>query len=372
MRSRSLFRALPGLLIVLAALVWALPIRAGDLLLDMLDVGQGDSLLLRSPDGKVILVDAGDGHVDVTAELRARGVDHLDLVVVTHAHDDHLGGMEAVIRAFPVGVFMDSGVPHTSQVYTNLMAAVEALDLPYQAAEQGQHIRFGAEVAVDVLWPGRVKLHGTRSDLNANSVVLRVEHGNDCMLLTGDSEEETEVRMEIRGLEPCGLLKVAHHGSNYSSTDHFLIKVKPGIGLISVGESNRYNHPGVDTLGRLEAHGVAPYRTDLDGALRVISSGHGMRVQKGIVSVALGAVAPPAVEARQVESERLREAAPATPRFVASRNSEVFHAPGCEWAAKIKPANLVTYDSYDDAIADGRRPAGCCHPQPGDHQDSEP
>jgi beta-lactamase superfamily II metal-dependent hydrolase len=299
-------------------------------------------------------------------------VDHLDLVVVTHAHDDHLGGMEAVIRAFPVGVFMDSGVPHTSQVYTNLMAAVESLGLAYQPAEQGQHIRFGAEAGIDVLWPGKIKLHGTRSDLNANSVVLRVEHGRDCMLLTGDAEEETEVRLEVRGLSPCSLLKVAHHGSNYSSTDHFLNKVKPSIALLSVGVNNRYNHPGEETLGRLTAHGASIYRADLDGALRVISTGQGMRVQRGIVSVAQSAVSPPGVEARQIQAEQQREVVSAGPRFVASRNSEVFHTPDCEWAGKIKPENLVTYDTWEDATIDGRRPAHCCNPQPDGDHDSAP
>lgn len=363
---RSFFRALVRPLLLLTVLVAALPATAGELLLDMLDVGQGDSLLLRSPDGKVILIDAGDGHVDVSQQLLSRGVDHLDLVVVSHAHDDHLGGMEAVIRAFPVGVFMDSGVPHTSQVYTNLMAAVESLGLAYQPAEAGQHIRFGSEASIDVLWPAKIKLHGTRSDLNANSVVLRVEHGDDCMLLTGDSEEETEVRVEMRGLQPCGVLKVAHHGSNYSSTDHFLGKAKPGIALISVGEHNRYNHPGEDTLRRLTARDIRVYRTDLDGALRVVSSGHGMQVLTGIVSVAAGSVAPPAGEARQVEAQQQRDAAPAGPRYVASRNSDVFHEPDCEWARKISPANLVTYQSYEEAIADGRRPARCCNPQPDD------
>lgn len=366
------FSGLARLLAVLCSLLLSLPALGGEVLVDMLDVGQGDAILLRSPEGKAVLIDAGDGRTDIVAELQGRGVSQLDLVVVTHGHSDHLGGMEDVIRAMPVGVFMDSGVPHTSQVYQSVMQAVEESGLAYAEAEAGQRIQFGQEATIEVLWPAKTKLRGTRSDLNANSVVLRLVHGENCFLFVGDAEEETEVRLQVRGLEQCSVIKVAHHGSNHSTTDRYLSKLKPTIALISVGDHNRYNHPGEECLRRLERHGVAVYRTDQSGAIRVVSTGRSLEVQEGIVTIQAGAVAPPRVQAATDEGPADHESdsygTPGDKTFVASKKSEVFHEPGCEWAQKINPDNLVTYDSYQAAVDDGRRPARCCNPTPDSDQ----
>jgi competence protein ComEC len=361
MRPRLPSPGLTGFLACLVALLTVLPARAGQLLVDIIDVGQGDAILLRSPEGKSVLIDSGTGRTDMVAELQGRGVRQIDLAVGTHPHADHIGGMEEVLRAMPVGVYMDNGVPHTSQLYNDLMATIEELSVPYMEAEAGQHIAFGEEATIDVLWPTKSKLRGTRSDLNANSVVLRLEHGDNCFLFVGDAEEETEVRLQVRGLESCQVLKVAHHGSDHSSTDRFLAKLQPEIALISVGEHNRYNHPGEETLRRLERHEVKVHRTDQGGALRVISDGKSLTVLEGIATVASSRVAPPEAQAQQDQDESAPDyegdsygTAPGT--YVASKKSEVFHS----------PQNLIEYDSYEAAVESGRRPARCCNPTP-DH-----
>jgi len=335
--------------------------------LDVLDVGQGDAFLLRSPEGKSVLIDAGTGRTDIAAELRGRGVEQIDMVVATHPHQDHIGGMEAVLRSMPVGVYLDNGVVHTTQTYENLMKAVTELGLAYQQAEAGQHIKFGKEATIDVLWPGQVKLRGTRSDLNANSIVLRVEHEQNCFLFTGDSEEETETRVMMRGLQPCGVLKVAHHGGNHSTGDRFLSKAQPEIALISVGESNRYGHPGDETLRRLARRKVVVYRTDESGALQVLSTERGIEVLEGIINVESSHVPPPTAYAEQLEeaqADHENDDPGLTFRYVASKKSAVFHSPDCEWAQKISDHNLVGYETYAEAIEDGKRPAGCCNPKP--------
>ncbi len=372
---------LPGLLAVLCALLLALPAHAGQLLVDVIDVGQGDAVLLRSPEGKTVLIDAGTGRSDMVAELQGRGVTQIDLAVASHPHADHIGGMEDVLRAMPVGVYMDNGVPHTSKLYTDLMVAVEELAVPYMEAEAGQHIAFGDEASIDILWPTKTKLRGTRSDLNANSVVLRLNHGENCFLFVGDAEEETEVRLQVRGLEQCSVLKGAHHGSNHSSLDRFLSRVQPTVALISVGEHNRYNHPGEETLRRLDRHGAQVHRTDTQGALRVISNGHTVKVMDGIATVATSLVTPPSVEAQTQLAQTLAEqvgeegtpdyeddayGADTGPSFVASKKSEVFHNPDCEWAQKISPKNKMEFDSYKDAVLAGKRPAHCCNPKSED------
>ena len=379
MPPRPLLSGLPGLAVLLCALLVVLPARAGQLLVDVIDVGQGDAVLLRSPEGKTVLIDAGTGRTDMVAELQGRGVTQLDLAVATHPHADHIGDMEDVLRAMPVGVYMDNGVPHTSNLYTDLMATVEELGVPYMEAEAGQHIQFGEEAAIDVLWPTKTKLRGTRSDLNANSVVLRLTHGDNCFLFVGDAEEETEVRLQVRGLEQCAVLKVAHHGSNHSSMDRFLGKLQPSVALISVGEHNRYNHPGEETLRRLERHGAEVHRTDTQGALRIISDGHTLQVLDGIATVTASRIAPPSAESMAELAEtmaRTTDEGPAdyeadnygtpTTYYLASKKSEVFHNPDCEWAGKISGANLIRFDSYEEAEASGRRPARCCNPSPDD------
>jgi competence protein ComEC len=363
----STLRGLSRLLVSVCALLVAVPAHAGQLLVDVIDVGQGDAVLLRSPDGKTVLIDSGTGRTDMAAELQGRGVHQIDLAISTHPHADHIGGMEDLLRGMPVGVYMDNGVPHTSQLYTELMAAVEELGLSYMEAEAGQRIQFGEEATIDVLWPPKAKLRGTRSDLNANSVVLELTHGENCFLFVGDAEEETEVRLLVRGLEQCDVLKVAHHGSDHSSTERFLGKLQAGTALISVGEHNRYNHPGEDCLRRLESNGARVYRTDQQGALRVISDGTDLQVLEGIVTVQSSIVAPPAVSSHLPQAPPKPEAY-AGPAFVASKKSEVFHRPDCEWAQKISSANLTTYDSYDEAEQDGKRPARCCNPTPEDER----
>jgi len=132
---------------------------------------------------------------------------------------------------------------------------------------------------LEVLFPNGVKLTNTRSDLNSNSVVMRLTHQGHCMLFTGDSEEPTEHALLSAGVGQCDVLKVAHHGSRHSSTTSFLEAVKPRFAVISLGVGNRYHHPGMETLQRLQAVGAEIHRTDLEGQLTILSSEKGLTVK---------------------------------------------------------------------------------------------
>jgi competence protein ComEC len=266
-------------LAVLPLLLFSLQAYAGTLEVHMLDVGQGDAILLRTPAGKTVLVDAGVLKGQPIAQLKALGVTHLDLVVASHPHADHIGGMPAVLQAFTVGQYTDSGQPHSTDNYQQTMTLIEEKGIPWKAAQVGQTYNLDDGIKIEVLHPGMTFLTNTRSDLNSNSVVLRVTHGQDCMLFVGDAEAETESALLQRGLSQCSLLKVAHHGSNHSSTDAFLDAVEPEYALVSVGADNRYGHPGAETVRRLESRGTEVHRTDLEGALRVESTGKGMSIQ---------------------------------------------------------------------------------------------
>ena len=257
-------------------------VEAGTMTVHMLDVGQGDSLLLEMPTGEHVLIDAGLRGSDVAQTLELLGVDDLDLVFTTHPHADHMGGMRDVVLRFPIELYVDSGMPHTTQTYNQLMEAVHARKLDYQPARRGQVFEYDG-VTIEVLWPGETYLTGTRSDLNSNSVVLRVDHGEDCFLFTGDAEIPTEDAL-VRGgrVQECEVLKVAHHGSHHSSGDSFLRAVEPEIALISCGVGNRYKHPGLETteaLGRMDA---VIYRTDMSGHVTLESSGKGVTVVEGL------------------------------------------------------------------------------------------
>lgn len=355
--------------LLLALLSWATAF-GGTLTVDVLDIGQGDAILVRTPAGKSVLIDAGDGKIDVAPLLRERGVEQLDLVVGTHPHADHIGGMQEVVEALPVRNYTDNGLPHTTQTYDKLMAAIEAREIPYRAAQDGQVYDLDDGARLDVLFPAEAPLQNTRSDLNANSVVIRLTHQGHCMLLVGDAEAPTEDALVTRGLGPCEVLKVAHHGSNHSSTPRFLDAVKPRYALVSVGEGNRYGHPGEETMERLHAAGVTVYRTDLGGTITVLSSEDGLEIRTAREGAApLVAVAPDAPpEARaasapaDLELAATDEMPAAACPFPGSARSEVFHEAGCGNARKIAPSNLVCYASAEAARAADRRPAGCCKP----------
>jgi competence protein ComEC len=255
-----------GLLLTLAAL-------AGELKVHVLDVGQGDAILIEAPGDKNVLIDAGTGKSGVTDQLKRMGIDSLNLAVSTHPHADHIGGMAEVLKTLDVGMYMDNGMSHTTMTYSRTMQALEKREVQYRAAVAGRTINVGPEVKLTILHPRQTQLRGTRSDLNSNSVVVRLDHGRVCMLLTGDAEDPTERDLMNRGLSQCDVLKVAHHGSEHSTSDLFLRAVKPQVALISSGNGNRYGHPDPHALARLESAGVKVHRTDLEGTLTVTSNG---------------------------------------------------------------------------------------------------
>ena len=249
----------------------------GTLQVEVLDVGQGDSILITSPAGKTVLIDGGTGRRSVMRALENRQITSIDLMVNTHAHADHIGGLDEVIEALPVRAYVDSGMPHTTETYRRVLDLVERKGVPYKAVRAGQMFRLDDGISIEVLAPEDPLLTGTRSDLNSNSVIMRLQHKKVCFLLMGDAELETEHRVMERGLEPCEVLKVAHHGSRYASSKKFLEVVQPEWAAISAGRNNRYKHPAPEALRRLERAGATVLRTDLHG--RVLFESNGRKVE---------------------------------------------------------------------------------------------
>lgn len=223
-----------------------------------LDVGQGDAVVIRSPEGKVALVDAGRD-ADILALLRRHGIDSIDIAIASHAHADHIGGMESVIRSLPVRYYMDNGFAHTTSTYLNLMQTLRASGITYLEAT-ARTISLGS-VELTVLPPPDWGV----SDQNNGSIGLVVRYGDFKALLTGDSEAgELDYFMSL-GVPDVMLLKAPHHGSRDAVTPAWLSATKPEVVVISCGLNNRYGHPHPWALRYYESVASEVYRTDLDG-----------------------------------------------------------------------------------------------------------
>jgi competence protein ComEC len=249
----------------------------------MLDIGQGDSILIITPEKKVVLVDAGivKAGDKVIETLEKYGISQIDLMVATHPHADHIGGMPKVLKAVSVKAFLDSGQEHPTATYEKLLTTVKEEIGKLTIARAGQNFELDSGVKIKILGPSKPLLEKVSGSIeNANSVIMMLSYGDFRMLFTGDSEDETEERLLEKNFDlKAQVLKVAHHGSQYASSDEFLEKVSPEVALISCGEDNNYGHPSPPTLEKFKKAKVKVYRTDLQGEVTVISDGKNYQVK---------------------------------------------------------------------------------------------
>ena len=276
-RPRSLGGLLFALLVLAAGYLWnayfaeQMPPQEGELSLVVLDVGQGDSLLLCS-EGKWALVDAGtpESAPVVLKALKDSGVSSLELAVATHPHADHIGGMAAVLDACPPGEFWMPDAVHTSAAYENMLDAVERSGADAVLAQTGDTFALGS-ARITVLSPGGDAPYA--GSLNNMSLVLLCEGGGVRLLLTGDAELPVEQALLQNGLPQADVLKAGHHGSSTSSSRAFLQAVRPRYAVISCAAGNSYGHPHRETLEAFADMGVQVLRTDTQGSILLNASG---------------------------------------------------------------------------------------------------
>lgn len=245
-----------------------------------INVGQADASFIQfSADGETynILIDAGDWNRNDTVNyLQHLGISHIDLVIGTHPHADHIGQMDAVIESFSVDEVWMSGDQATSQVFDRVLTAIDQNDVGYHEPRAGETYDLGP-LQIDVVHPASVN-----GDLNNGSIVTKLVYGNIAFLFTGDAEKEAESSMLSRGENiRAEILKVGHHGSETSSTQAFVEAVNPEVAIISASENNQYGHPSKTVVDRYKNFGVDLYATKDHGTIIVETDGSSYNVTTG-------------------------------------------------------------------------------------------
>lgn len=289
------------------------PASGGELRVHILDVGpvNGDSILIISPSGTTVLLDAGDtGKGKIVLEaLKRYNVQQLDYFIATHPHPDHIGAADEVMKGTKVLNVIDNGLeptfpasaarakptptpspkpgakrppdrrPASLKFFDEYKEAMQQSGARYEKAEPGTKLELGGGARLTLLGPippsfTKEQMKTGGNEPNANSVVARLDYGSFSMLLTGDAEEQSEHRLLTKDLDlQADIIKIAHHGSKYASSAAFLERVKPKAAIISCGEWNRYGHPAQVVLDRLKAANVKVSRTDLEGEITITTKG---------------------------------------------------------------------------------------------------
>ncbi len=308
-----------------------------------IDVGQALSVLVEC-DGQYMLYDGGnvdDGSL-IVSYLQSQGVEQLEYVFCSHAHEDHVGGLAAALAYFPAYHVYSPVTEASTKCFKDFVKYTQQQGLQVEVPAVGTTWPLGS-ASVTMLGPV-----AQYSDTNDTSIVLRIEYGSTSFLLTGDMEKTAETDLVNSGVNlRADVLQVGHHGSSTSTGYLFLNSVLPEMAVISCGVNNKYGHPHEETLSILRDAGVDVYRTDLQGTITIGSDGQNYTV--GTEHFAEDAQLNPTDPAASSTAQQA---------YIGNVNSKKFHLPSCSNLPAEK--NQILFSSYDEAVEAGYTPCSSC------------
>jgi competence protein ComEC len=244
---------------------------SGELEVIFLDVGQGDASLIKTPFGHNILIDGGPKR-DIINELAHElpwWDKKIDLMILTHPHDDHVSGLIPVLENYDIKRVLYSGVSHTAPAYLEWLDLIRKKKIPLTIVDRPQTINFGDSCELALLYPRKDLMNKSAVNLNNTSLVAELDCSDLSVLFMGDAETELENELlAVNTLKDIDIIKIGHHGSETSSGQEFLDAVNPEFAVISAGKDNKFNHPSLRVLKRLERLEIEVLRTDLSGTIR--------------------------------------------------------------------------------------------------------
>lgn len=269
-------------LVAVVAWMGAISTPDGRLHLVFFDIGQGDGIFIQTPGGQQAVIDGGPSPAAMADAVGRRMPfwdRSIDLVIMTHADEDHLGGLIPILKRYHIDHAVEPGYPHRSAPYIQWRDLLHERDIDTHFARAGMRIHLGDGVWLEVLNPPQPLLQGTGADDNNNGVVARLTYDETSFLLTADIEAEVEGRLATNGRVRAQVLKLAHHGSDTSTTLAFLAAVRPWVAVVSVGADNPFDHPSDEVMARVAETGIPIYRTDEHGDVEFISNGRRLWVR---------------------------------------------------------------------------------------------
>ena len=285
-KKKKIISSIIGIIVVLLAGYFGIDLtqdskvpKDSKLMISYMDVGQGDAAYIKV-NGNDILIDAGprSNSKELLEQLKAKNIDDFELVIATHPHEDHIGGMVDVFKEYEVKAFYSPKITHTTKTYENLVKAVKDEGLKTKELKSGMVIDLGEGAKFEVFTPQKSEYE----ELNDYSPIMKLSFGDTSYLFTGDAEKlaEEEALAKYKTSLDSDVIKFGHHGSSSSSSNAFIEAVSPKYGIISCAKDNKYGHPHRETLDIIKKYNIKTFRTDTDGEIILTSDGKSINFNK--------------------------------------------------------------------------------------------